>query len=330
MSLTDLFSADSPPPDSPQVTPPRRRGEALFLDGASTPSQTPLKRRHRDFEDDEPLSPGMEDYGLDRTAQRRGSSGIMQAHLNDPDVEGIAPRAIAELFDDPRTVQDPLALGGSTEEPQKRPRVRAKVDADRLLSSRGFPALMNAARRYKAKGKGHETSDLRRLMDTYRIWAHGMFPRGEFAFTIERTEKVCRSTQMVNAIKGLRDVFHPPPGSPTPDREDAQELLAGEGQESLDAFIEGDEESLGDETFRYAPGAETLAADRRPLFAPGIDVDEDEDELPAMAEMERETEESLAVETRQETEGSAAVETRQETNVDFGDEPPAFEEEDEW
>ncbi|BEI86487.1 hypothetical protein CcaverHIS002_0607740 [Cutaneotrichosporon cavernicola] len=334
MSLTDLFSADSPPPDSPPPTPPRPRGEALFLDGASTPSHTPLKRRYGDFNDEDgPLSPSqeMEDFDLERAVTRAGNDGRSEVRLPDPNVEGIAPRAIAELFDDPLAMQDPLALGGSTEEAPKRSRVRAKVDADRLLGSRGLPALMSATRRFKVKGKGHEvrrgiaeltkTSDLSRLMDTYQIWAHGMFPRGEFAFTIERTEKVCRSVRMVNAIKGLRDEFHPPPRSPTPDPEDGENNIGGGGgQESLGAFIEGEEESLGDESFRYAPGPETLAADRRPLFAPGpdVDVDVDEDELAAMAEMERETGESLA------------VETRRETRVDFGDEPPAFDEEEEW
>lgn len=77
---------------------------------------------------------------------------------------------------------------------------------------------------------------------------------------------------------------------------------------------------MGDETFRYAPGAETLAADRRPLFAPGPDVDEDEDELAALAEMERETEPGE----------STAAETRREAQVDFGGEPPQFDEEEEW
>jgi replication fork protection complex subunit Csm3/Swi3 len=149
MSLTDLFSADSPPPDSP----PRRR-EALFLDAASTPSRTPLKRRYNDF-DDEPLSPSldMEDLDFHRETERRHDGEV---HLPDPEVEGIAPRAIAELFDDPLAAQDPLALGGATEEEPKRRRVMAKVDAERLLAPKGLPALMAAARRFKAKGKGHE------------------------------------------------------------------------------------------------------------------------------------------------------------------------------
>ncbi len=334
MSLTDLFSADSPPPDSP----PRRRGEALFLDAASTPSRTPVKRRYDDF-GDEPLSPSL-DMELDshRGTERARHDGREELRLPDPEVEGIAPRAIADLFDDPLAAQDPLALGGSTEEEPKRRRVMAKVDAERLLAPKGLPALMTAARGFKIKGKGHEvslfkegltqTSDLRRLMDTYQMWAHGMFPKGEFAYTIGRVEKVARTARMVvscgastltqNAIKGLRDEFHPPPRSPSPGGEGSPERGGFSGQgESLDGFIERDAESLGDETFRYAPGAETLAADRRPLFAPG--PDDDEDEIAAMGEMET-----------AETGESTAAQTRRETRVDFGDEPPAFDEEEEW
>lgn len=74
------------------------------------------------------------------------------------DVSSIEPRALAELFDDPLAVQDPFALGGSTEEPVRQRRVMAKVDAERLLGEKGFPALMGVAKQFKSKGKGHEVS----------------------------------------------------------------------------------------------------------------------------------------------------------------------------
>ncbi|CAK9782671.1 Swi3-domain-containing protein [Cutaneotrichosporon oleaginosum] len=369
MSLTDLFNDDSPPPSpwrkealfldgesaSGEDESMSGDGESAISDDESTSSERPMKRQRRLY-DSSPSpppfslaellrSPGfqrdlqeitraaergrldiLDESGPPAPAPRRRLDNADGSGVPDPtpELQGIAPRVLAELFDDPLAAQDPLAAGGASEEEPKRRRVIAKVDPDRLLGPKGFPALVAAARKFKVKGKGHETSDLERLMDTYQVWAHGMFPKGEFGYTIGRIEAVCRKNQMVNAIRGLRDEFHPPPRTPSPDPEE-QGSAAGSPrreEESLDAFIERGEESMGDETFRYAPGAETLAADRRPLFAPGPDVDddEDEDELAALAEMERETG----------VEESTALETRRETRVDFGDEPPAFDEEEEW
>lgn len=161
-ALNDLFSDNSPtrPPPrvaslSPSATPGpsrRRGGEALFLDGASTPSRTPLKRRYAAFNDDEPPLSSSAEYDLDLRQDRRslGPDGV--------DVSSIEPRALAELFDDPIAVQDPLALGGGEEGEPKRRRAVAKVDAERLLDKRGLPALMGVARKFKSKGKGHEVS----------------------------------------------------------------------------------------------------------------------------------------------------------------------------
>lgn len=42
-----------------------------------------------------------------------------------------------------------------------------------------------------------QADDLRRLMDTYQMWAHSMFPKGKFAYTIDRVETVCRTARMV-------------------------------------------------------------------------------------------------------------------------------------
>lgn len=177
-ALDDLFSANSPTPPSPGIPSPsgtpgpsrRRGGEALFLDGASTPSQTPVKRRYADFADDEepPLSP----IGGEYLERRRNNYGHLHVDISAAeaenvgegggddavDVSTVAPRAIAELFDDPLAVQDPLALGGTAEEEPKPRRVMAKVDAERLLGPKGLPALMVAARKFKSKGKGHEVS----------------------------------------------------------------------------------------------------------------------------------------------------------------------------
>ncbi|ODN82303.1 hypothetical protein L202_02581 [Cryptococcus amylolentus CBS 6039] len=98
---------------------------------------------------------------------------------------------------------------GEEEGGEKKRRPVAKVDADRLLSeTTGLPALMRSAKKFKTHGKGREKDDLRNLLHMYQMWAHGMFPKGSFAQTMDRTEKVCRTRRMESAIGGLSDAFH--------------------------------------------------------------------------------------------------------------------------
>ncbi|TYJ51405.1 hypothetical protein B9479_008027 [Cryptococcus floricola] len=78
---------------------------------------------------------------------------------------------------------------------------------------------MRSAKKFKTHGKGREKDDLRNLLHMYQMWAHGMFPKGSFAQTMDRTEKVCRTRRMESAIGGLSDAFHgrrspSPPFSP--------------------------------------------------------------------------------------------------------------------
>lgn len=65
-----------------------------------------------------------------------------------------------------------------------------------LLSENGIPALCRAAKKFKPRGKGREADDLRQVLNMYQMWAHGMFPKGDFAHTMHRTETVCRSRRM--------------------------------------------------------------------------------------------------------------------------------------
>jgi hypothetical protein len=91
----------------------------------------------------------------------------------------------------------------------------------RLMGEYGLPALMKDAKRFKVRGKGHEVSrrqawtsafpfechtmvrrtdgkaqDLKSLLSTYQIWAHRMFPRGDFMGTMGRVENVLRTRRM--------------------------------------------------------------------------------------------------------------------------------------
>jgi replication fork protection complex subunit Csm3/Swi3 len=88
------------------------------------------------------------------------------------------------------------------------------------MSPYGLPALMKEAKRFKVRGKGHEVSilpaldlgmrkggsfmrilitqaqDLKALLGVYQLWAHQMFPRGDFMGTVTRVENVLRTRRM--------------------------------------------------------------------------------------------------------------------------------------
>lgn len=103
----------------------------------------------------------------------------------------------------PAGAADPLmglGMGGDDDdgaEPAKKRRKMAKVDHERLLAPQGLPRLMKIAKAWKVRGKGKEKEDLGLLIDMYTVWAHGMFPKGDFKYTIGRVEAVCRTNRMI-------------------------------------------------------------------------------------------------------------------------------------
>ncbi|RSH86506.1 uncharacterized protein EHS24_004766 [Apiotrichum porosum] len=247
-------------------------------------------------------SPTLDPLNLAALAERAGS-----------DVR-IDPRAALRSLDDPFSVQDPFGLGGGTgvmvdggggvgvgDEPGTKVRIpRAKVDAERLLGPKGMPALMGVAKKWKPRGKGHEVKDLNRLLDVYQMWAHSMFPRGEFLQTMQRVETVCRTRRMMSAIHGLRDAFEGNDRPRTVDDLDPEDRIMDDHyatnnyDDNLD-LDEDDEAALAAaEADAYANangnGNDTHAsASRQALFDPAPDADEpDWDEMAAMEEMERE------------------------------------------
>ncbi|KAJ3343120.1 chromosome segregation in meiosis- protein [Gonapodya sp. JEL0774] len=87
------------------------------------------------------------------------------------------------------------------EKKKKKPREPApKLDAELLLSAKGFPKLRADVDKMKFKAKYSKDEDairdLSRLMDFYQIWAHGLYPKFTFADAAERIEKVCHERRM--------------------------------------------------------------------------------------------------------------------------------------
>ncbi|KAK6347755.1 chromosome segregation in meiosis- protein [Orbilia javanica] len=74
---------------------------------------------------------------------------------------------------------------------------KVKLTEDRLLSPDGIPYLQeHATKKIKFKGKGHEVSDLERLLNFYQIWADNLYPKAQFKDAIDMIEKLGSSRGM--------------------------------------------------------------------------------------------------------------------------------------
>ncbi|KAL9122056.1 MAG: hypothetical protein Q9187_001392 [Circinaria calcarea] len=73
----------------------------------------------------------------------------------------------------------------------------AKLDENRLLSQAGIPKLRRITKeRLKFKGKGHEYSDVARLLNLYQLWLDDLYPRAKFADGLAIIEKLGHTKRM--------------------------------------------------------------------------------------------------------------------------------------
>ncbi|NWI90503.1 TIPIN protein, partial [Pitta sordida] len=84
----------------------------------------------------------------------------------------------------------------------KRP--RPKLDAHRLTSERGLPALRHMFDNVKFKGKGHEAEDLKTLIQHMEHWAHRLFPKLQFEDFIDRVETLGNKKEVQTCLKRIR------------------------------------------------------------------------------------------------------------------------------
>ncbi|KAL2836040.1 replication fork protection component Swi3-domain-containing protein [Aspergillus pseudoustus] len=72
-----------------------------------------------------------------------------------------------------------------------------KLDENRLLTQAGVPKLRRSAKKnLKFKGKGHEFSDLARLLNFYQLWLDDLFPRAKFADGLAMIERLGHSKRV--------------------------------------------------------------------------------------------------------------------------------------
>ncbi|XP_041535448.1 TIMELESS-interacting protein [Microtus oregoni] len=79
-----------------------------------------------------------------------------------------------------------------------------KLDATRLTSERGLPALRHMFDKIKFKGKGHEAEDLKTLIRHMEHWAHRLFPKLQFEDFIDRVENLGNKKEVQTCLKRIR------------------------------------------------------------------------------------------------------------------------------
>ncbi|KAJ3850417.1 replication fork protection component Swi3-domain-containing protein [Lentinula lateritia] len=100
---------------------------------------------------------------------------------------------------------------------EKERRKPMRLDEARLVGPTGFPQLIEDTKHFRIKGKGHEATDLNRLLQIYQYWTHRMYPKSQFKDTVDRVEKLCHSKLMHNKLSMWRDEAH---GKAHPNTED--------------------------------------------------------------------------------------------------------------
>jgi hypothetical protein len=82
---------------------------------------------------------------------------------------------------------------------------RPKLSITQLLDSEhGMKRVLASFPDLKLKGKGHESRDIRVLMNAYREWAFFLFPNAPWPKMVELLEKLGSSRQMHQELERLR------------------------------------------------------------------------------------------------------------------------------
>ncbi|CAE6452733.1 unnamed protein product [Rhizoctonia solani] len=189
-------------------------------------------------------------------------------------------------------------------------KVLPKLDEDRLLTDRdGMRALVRRAKELKIKGKGHELSDLNRVMQMYQLWAHKMFPKMQFQDTVERVEKLCRTKRMHVALSQWRDMDKPR----DPEGDDPEANIQDEAHEAAQT----DRETRHPPT--SSPARITMAPGGPSMRQSQIDREPDEDEEEMWRDMMEAMEAQNAEEEKeQEAPKQKTVVSEKQVEDDYG------------
>ncbi|XP_058150363.1 TIMELESS-interacting protein isoform X2 [Dasypus novemcinctus] len=128
-------------------------------------------------------------------------------HVEDETFPPFPPPASPEREDgEGAEPDDESGRGAPVPVPPKRTVKRniPKLDAQRLISERGLPALRHVFDKAKFKGRGHEAEDLKTLIRHMEHWAHRLFPKLQFEDFINRVEYLGNKKEVQTCLKRIR------------------------------------------------------------------------------------------------------------------------------
>ncbi|KAI7284507.1 hypothetical protein KC345_g2270 [Hortaea werneckii] len=168
-----------------------------------------------------------------------------------------------------------------------------KLDETLLLSHAGIPKLRQTGKKFRFKGKGHEFSDIERLLNMYQLWMDDMYPRAKFRDAVTMVEKVGHSKRMQINRRGWMDATKPHRREDSPERledvamgDDADGALRAAGRE-------GSPNGSGDDVFGERANGEQQTNQRsEERNRDGVPEDDDLDAL--MAENDNENQKNAS------------------------------------
>ncbi|KAG7092516.1 hypothetical protein E1B28_008867 [Marasmius oreades] len=187
-------------PDEDETTIPR----------APPPEEIDLDELFKDFEEPEGDTVIEDEETIRRRAVAKAKATYEKTRSTL--LPNVKQHQILPSSSPPRDVDNGAGVGRGDpkdkEGEMKERRKPMRLDEARLLGTTGFPQLINDTKNFRVKGKGHEATDLNRLLQVYQFWTHRMYPKSQFSDTVERIEKICHSRRMNVKLSVWRDEAH--------------------------------------------------------------------------------------------------------------------------
>ncbi|TIA36860.1 Swi3-domain-containing protein [Aureobasidium pullulans] len=211
-----------------------------------------------------------DDAGIDETFNRQGQDWSAQDDANNNNTN-------QQQHDVPVDIDEEVKV-------TKKRKPVAKLDEDRLLSQQGIPKLRKIAKdRIQIKGRGHEFSDMARLLNTYQLWLDDLFPKAKFMDGVSMIEKLGHKKRMQMMRREWIEE-----GKPKPPREEEDDFViptedaavGNDGRNNEDQSANTEEQSGNNNS---APeGQSNVGAQGRSNRNPFDEEEPDEDDLDAL------------------------------------------------